>query len=399
MILGKPGHDLIEDEVYIFPASFAQQRLWFIEQLVPEASLYTIPLVFRLIGSLHPLALEQSIQAIVNRHEILRTTFDVVDGQLMQVISSLSQVSLSLTDLQALPAKVSEGVALEQIRQEIQQPFNLNRGPLFRTRLWRSNQTEHLLLILLHHIIFDEWSSGVLIRELGELYTAFVNNKPAALPELPIQYADFAHWQREWLQGEVLNRQLSYWRQQLKDVPTLNLLSTSSRSSVQGYCGASQLLELPQRLLDALEKLSQEAGVTLFMTLLAAFQTLLYRYTGQTDIAIGSPIANRHRSELEGLIGFLVNSLVLRTSLDGDPTFRMLLERVREITLAAYAHQDLQFEKLVEELQPVRSLNQNPLFQVVFALQNTPMEQLELPGLTLSPIAFETKTTRFNLEL
>lgn len=397
MILSKPDCDCVE-EVFIFPASFAQQRLWFIEQLLPGASLYTIPLVFRLTGSLHRLGLAESLQAIVCRHEILRTTFDVADGQLMQAIAPELPIPLQSIDLQTLPAHTREETALAQIRQEIQQPFYLDKGPLFRVRLWQLHETEHLLLMALHHIIFDEWSSGVLIRELGELYTAWVANKPATLNELPIQYADFAHWQREWLQGEVLNTQLRYWKQQLKDVPTLNLPG-AARTLMQTYRGASQQLELPQRLLDALEELSQQAGVTLFMTLLAAFQTLLHRYTGQTDIAIGSPIANRHRSELEGLIGFLVNSLVLRTDLAGDPTFRELLNRVRQVTLAAYDHQDVPFEKLVEELQPVRSLGQNPLFQVVFALQNTPMEQLELPGLTLSPVEFETKTTRFDLEL
>lgn len=399
MISDKPDQERVEEDVFIFPASFAQQRLWFIEQLLPGDSLYVIPLVFRLTGSLARSRLNQSIQAIVRRHEILRTTFDVVDGQLIQVIADELQVPLRLTDLQPLPASTREDAALDQIWQEIEQPFHLNKGPLFRVQLWQLHNTEHLLLMVVHHIIFDEWSSGVLIRELGELYAALVEDKPAALPELPIQYADFAQWQREWLQGEVLNAQLRYWKQQLKDVPVLNLSGAASRALVQSHRGASQLLELPQRLLDALEELSQQAGVTLFMTLLAAFQTLLHRYTGQTDIAIASPIANRHRSELEGLIGFLVNSLVLRTNLAGDPTFRELLDRVRDVTLAAYAHQDLPFEKLVEELQPVRSLGQNPLFQVVFALQNTPMEQLVLPGLVLSPVEFETKMTRFDLEL
>jgi amino acid adenylation domain-containing protein len=388
-----------EEDIFIFPASFAQQRLWFIEQLLPGDTLYTSPLVFRLTGSLQRSQLQNSIQALVHRHEILRTTFDVLDGQLMQIVAPDLSVSLHLADLRVLPTDAREDAALEQIWQAIQQPFQLSKAPLFRVQLWQLQDAEHLLLLALHHIIFDEWSSGVLIRELGELYAALVEDKPIALPELPIQYADFAHWQREWLQGEVLNTQLRYWKQQLQDVPVLNLPGATSRSLRQRHQGASQLLELPQRLLDALEELSQQAGVTLFMTLLAAFQTLLHRYTGQTDIAIGSPVANRHRSELEGLIGFLVNSLVLRTNLAGDPTFCELLERVRDVTLAAYAHQDLPFEKLVEELQPVRSLGQNPLFQVVFALQNTPMEQLVLPGLVLSPVELETRTARFDLEL
>lgn len=395
MILGQLGED---KEVFVFPASFAQYRLWFLEELLPGASLYTIPLVFRLTGLLHRAALSHSLQAIVRRHEVLRTTFDLVDGQLVQVITPELEVPLQTIDLQAFPSTTREDRALEQIRQEIQQPFDLKRGLLFRARLWQLQEKDHLFLIALHHIIFDEWSSGILIRELGELYASSIEHRPAALTELPIQYADFAHWQREWLQGEKLTTQLRYWKQQLKDVPTLNLPGASARPLVQSYRGASQLLELPQRLLEGLENLSQQAGVTLFMTLLAAFQTLLHRYTGQTDIAIGSPIANRHRSELEGLIGFLVNSLVLRTDLFGDPTFREMLHRVREVTLAAYAHQDLPFEKLVEELQPARSLSQNPLFQAVFALQNTPIEQLDLPGLILSPLEFETKVTRFDLE-
>jgi amino acid adenylation domain-containing protein len=398
MISDKPDQERVEEDVFLFPASFAQQRLWFIEQLLPGASLYVIPLVLRLTGSLQRSHLNQSIEAIVHRHESLRTTFDVVDGQLVQVIAPELPVPLVLSDLRAFPANTREATALEQIWQEIQQPFCLNTGPLFRVKLWQLQDTEHLLLMALHHIIFDEWSSGVLIRELGELYAALVDDKPAALPELPIQYADFAHWQRQWLQGDVLNAQLRYWKQQLQDVPVLNLPGVAS-SLEQGHRGASQLLELPQQLLDELEALSQQAGVTLFMTLLAAFQTLLHRYTGQTDLAIGSPIANRHRSELEGLIGFLVNSLVLRTDLAGDPTFHELLDRVRQVTLAAYDHQDLPFEKLVEALQPVRSLGQNPLFQVVFALQNTPMEQLVLPGLVLSPVELETKTARFDLEV
>ncbi|MBE9159373.1 amino acid adenylation domain-containing protein [Nodosilinea sp. LEGE 06152] len=402
MIVDEPTQAHTEADVFVFPASFAQQRLWFIDQLLPGDSLYTSPLVFRLSGHLQRSHLQRSMQAIAQRHEILRTSFDVVDRQLMQIVVDQIDVPLPLTDLRSHPADQREAIALQDIWQTIQHPFNLKQRPLFRVQLWQLQDDEHLMLIALHHIIFDEWSSGILIRELGEGYAASVENKSTALPELPIQYADFAHWQREWLQGDVLNTQLSYWKQQLKDIPVLQLPGASSPASgqplSQGNQGASQLLELPQRLLEALEKLSQQANVTLFMTLLAAFQTLLHRYTGQTDLAIGSPIANRHQSELEGLIGFFVNSLVLRTNLEGDPTFLELLGRVREVTLAAYDHQDLPFEKLVEELQPVRNLGQNPLFQVVFALQNTPMTQLELPGLILNPVDLEIKTSRFDLE-
>ncbi|HEY9734990.1 MAG TPA: amino acid adenylation domain-containing protein [Trichocoleus sp.] len=399
MVLGKPGDSFAPEEVFVFPASFAQQRLWFIEQLAPGSSLYTIPLVFRLTGTLHVKALEQSLQALISRHEILRTTFELVQGKLVQAISPELPLTLTPTVLTDLPADRRDEAAREQIRQESERPFDLSRGPLLRARLWQLDRTSHLLLIALHHIIFDEWSSGVFIRELGALYAAFVSGRPANLPELPIQYADFAHWQRQWLQGEVLHQQLGYWRQQLKDLPDLILPTTFSRPREQHHRGASQLLELPQELLQGLEELSQRAGVTLFMTLLAAFQVLLHRYSGQEDVVVGSPIANRHRSELEGLIGFLVNSLVLRTDLSGNPTFLQLLERVRQTTLDAYAHQDVPFEKLVETLQPARNLSQNPLFQVVFALQNAPMDQLDLPGVTLSPVEFETQTTRFDLEL
>lgn len=401
MIVDKVDGQPIEEDVFIFPASFAQQRLWFIEQLLPGETLYLIPLIFRLSGSLQKPDLERSLQAIGQRHEILRTRFQLVDGQLMQVVAPTGALALPLTDLRQLPTQNREAAALQQIEQEIRHPFQLDADPLVRGHLWQLQDREHWLLLTIHHIIFDEWSSGVLIRELGEQYAALVEGRPAALPDLPIQYADFAYWQRQWLQGEVLNTQLNYWKQQLQGVPVLTLpgLVSRPRQPAAGQGGASQLLELPQPLLERLEALSQQAGVTLFMTLLAAFQTLLYRYTGQTDIPIGSPIANRHRSELEGLIGFLVNSLVLRTDLTGDPSFRELLERVRQVTLAAYAHQDLPFEKLVEELQPLRNLGQNPLFQVVFALQNTPMEQLVLPGLVLSPVELETKTARFDLEL
>lgn len=386
------------EEVYIFPASFAQQRLWFLDQFVPDTSLYNVPTVFRLTGILHQVALKQSFNQIVQRHETLRTSFTTQAGQLLQAIAPDLKVILPWVDLRDLPVAMREPEALRQVRQAIEQPFDLSNGPLLRLLLLQLDHIEHILLINLHHIVFDEWSSGVLIRELGAFYTAALQNKPAMLPEPPIQYADFAHWQREYLQGETLETQLNYWRQQLQNAPVLNLPSRSALA-IPSYKGAVQLLELPQRLLDELEDLSQQQDVTLFMTLLAAFQILLARYSGQEDIAVGSPIANRNRSELEDLIGFFVNSLVFRTDLSGNPTVRELLGRVREVALGAYAHQDLPFEKLVEELHPERNLSRNPLFQVVFALQNAPMSQLELPQLTLSALKFETKTTRFDLEL
>ncbi len=395
-----------DEEVFVFPASFAQQRLWFIDQLVPGNAFYNVPTALRLTGTLNITALEQTFNEIVHRHEALRTRFGIVEGQLVQVIAPSLTLNLPVIDLQPLPANEREAEAKCILTTEFERPFDLATEPLLRLLLLKLDDTEHILLLNLHHIICDDWSIGVLIRELSAIYTAFAQNQPSPLGELPLQYADFAHWQREWLQGEgvgathesPLQEQLAYWRQHLNGIPVLNLPTDRPKPAIQSYRGATQFLELPPSLSEALEKLSQQEGVTLFMTLLAAFQTLLYRYTQQEDIAVGSPIANRNRSEIEQLIGFFVNTLVLRTDLSGNPTFLELLGRVREITLGAYAHQDLPFEKLVEELQPERNLSRHPLFQVVFGFENAPMEALELPGLTLSPLHIALKTTRFDLE-
>ncbi|XHX79764.1 MAG: amino acid adenylation domain-containing protein [Stenomitos frigidus ULC029] len=391
--------DEIEDEFFVFPTSFAQQRLWFLDQLAPGTCFYNVPITLRLSGTVDRVALTQSFNEIVRRHEALRTTFAWMNGQPMQLIATYSEVALPCIDLQALPTLERKAELQRLLTEAMQRSFDLSKGPLLQLMLIQLSETEHVLLLNFHHIVFDEWSSGVFIRELGALYTAFKQGQSSPLSDLPIQYADFAHWQREWLQGDILETQLAYWQQQLKQVAVLDLPTDRPRSPRQSYRGNTQQLEIPQGLMEALESLSQQAGVTLFMTLLAAFQTLLHRYTGQDDIAVGSPIANRNRSELEDLIGFFVNSLVLRTDLSSDPTFQDLLERVRSVALAAYAHQDVPFEKLVEELHPERHLSRNPLFQVVFALQNAPMEQLDLPGLTLRSSNFETKTTRFDLEL
>ncbi|MBN3962217.1 amino acid adenylation domain-containing protein [Nostoc sp. NMS8] len=394
------------EEVFVFPASFAQQRLWFLDQLIPGNAIYNVPTVIRLTGSLKLAALKQTFNEIVRRHETLRTTFIVSDGQPLQAIPAESYanapsltIPLSVLDLQQLPDDEQEVKAKCIITAEIEHPFDLSSGPLLRVILLVLSETEHILLLNMHHIICDDWSMGVLIRELGTLYAAFAQNQPSPLLELPLQYADFAHWQREWLQGEVLQTQLAYWREQLNDISILHLPTDKPRPAIQSYQGATQFLELPLKLIDALEKLSQQEGVTLFMTLVAAFQTLLYRYTHQEDIAVGSPIANRNRSEIEGIIGFFVNSLVLRSNLSGNPSFRELLGRVREVTLEAYSHQDLPFEKLVEELHPERNLSHHPLFQVVFGFQNAPMSALELPGLVPSFMNIDIKKTRFDLEL
>ncbi len=390
---------MFSEEVFVFAASFAQQRLWFLDQLIPGNALYNVPTVIRLTGRLNLTALEQTFNEIVRRHEVLRTTFKVLEGQLVQAIAPSLTIPLSLLDLRQLPVDEREAQAKRIVTAEVERPFDLSSGPLLRVMLLQRSQTEHILVLNMHHIICDDWSIGVVIRELGTLYTAFAQNQASPLPELPLQYADFAQWQREWLQGEVLQTQLTYWQQQLNGVSMLHLPTDRSRPSIQTYQGATQFLELPKKLCDALVTLSQQEGVTLFMTLLAAFQTLLYRYTYQEDIAVGSPIANRNRSEIEGLIGFFVNSLVLRSNLSGNPTFRELLGRVREVTLGAYSHQDLPFEKLVEELHPERNLSHHPLFQVVFGFENAPMSALELPGLVPSLINIDFKTTRFDLEL
>ncbi|MHC5738118.1 non-ribosomal peptide synthetase [Nostoc sp.] len=402
-----------EAEVFVFPTSFAQQRLWFLDQLAPGNPFYNVSTALHLTGSLNFTALKQTFNEIVRRHETLRTRFLMVEQQPVQAISPSLTIPLPLIDLRNFDSPERDTQVQQIVTQEAQHPFNLTTGALLRVKLLQLDEAEYLLLLNLHHIVADGWSIGVLIRELGVLYKAFAGDKQCLttsnsmstpLPELPIQYADFAQWQREWLQGVAANgtsplqSQLAYWQKQLNGISVLNLPTDRLRPAVPTYKGAKQFLELPHSLTQALEALSSQEGVTLFMTMLAAFQTLLYRYTQQEDITVGSPIANRNRSELEGLIGFFVNSLVLRTDFSGKATFRELLNRVREITLEAYSHQDLPFEKLVEELHPERDLSYHPFFQVVFSLQNTPIETLELSGLTLSLFEFDSKTAKLDLE-
>ncbi|WP_442949188.1 amino acid adenylation domain-containing protein [Nostoc sp.] len=384
----------------IFPLSFAQQRLWFLEQLEPGNPFYNQPAAVRLTGALNLAVLEQSFNEILHRHEVLRTTFSTVEGQPVQVIAPTLALKLPVVDLQKLPDADREKEVLRLATKEAQMPFNLVEGSLLRCTLLRLDEAEYVLLFTMHHIISDGWSKGILIREIATLYKAFSTGEFSPLAELAIQYADFAAWQRKWLQGDVLQSQISYWKKQLEGAPSvLELPTDHPRSAVQTFQGASYSFELSVELSQALKKLSQQQGTTLFMTLLAAFQTLLWRYTGQEDIVVGSPIANRNRAEIEGLIGFFVNTLVLRTNLASNPTFGELLTRVREVALGAYTHQDLPFEKLVDELQPQRSLSYTPLFQVMFALQNAPMSALELPGLSLNLLASESGSTKFDLTL
>jgi amino acid adenylation domain-containing protein len=417
------------------PLSYAQQRLWFLDQLQSLGGTYNIPLTLRLAGTLNQAALEKSLQEIIYRHEALRTNFITVDGQPIQIIREqeigrgqgaggreqgagskrlpLSQLTstpwtVSIVDLKHLStlvlseAEVTEKeIALQQlVQKQAIQAFNLANEPLVRATLVVLSETEHALLVFIHHIVCDGWSMGVFVQELVALYNAYSQSQPSPLAPLPIQYADFAIWQRNWLQGDVLQSQLSYWQQQLANAPTLLSLPTDRpRGAVQTYHGAYQELALSKELSVALKQLSQKESVTLFMTLLAAFQILLWRYSGQDDICIGTPIANRNRAEIEGLIGFFVNTLVLRTRLDGNPSFSQLLSQVREVALGAYSHQDLPFEMLVEALQPERNLSHNPIFQVWFNLQNLANTQLELFGLSVEPISMSEAASKFDLSL
>jgi len=381
-----------------FPVSFAQKRLWLLEQFEPGTPVYNIPTAVRLRGPLNVTVLEQSFNEIVRRHGALRTTFTAVDGTPIQVIAPPRPFEVPFIDLEDEPkGEQREEEAKRFARQEARQPFDLERGPLFRAKLLRLGEEDHVLLLTIHHIISDGWSMSVLWRELGALYEAFAEGKTSPLRELPIQYADYAVWQRQWLQGETLEKQLSYWRRQLTELPILELPTDHPRPAVQTHRGARQSLELPHSLSEALNDLSRQEGVTLFMVLLGAFQVLLSRYSGQEDIVVGTPIAGRNRAETEGLIGFFVNTLVIRTELSGDPTFKELLRRVREVALGAYDHQDLPFEKLVEELNPERELSRTPFFQVMFALQNVPPEAPKLKDLTLQGLSADRETAKFDL--
>ncbi|WP_416671502.1 non-ribosomal peptide synthetase [Egbenema bharatensis] len=382
------------------PLSFAQQRLWFLDQLQLGSPLYNITSALRLKGQLNVEVLQRSLNAVVQRHEVLRTTFQTVEGQPVQVIAPTLTVPLPLVNLQSLPPAEQDAQVLQLASQDAQQPFDLTQVPLVRLTLLRLNEEEHVALFTMHHIVSDGWSIGILIRELTALYEAFLRGEPSPLAPLTIQYADFAVWQRQWLQGETLEKQLAYWKRQIgENPPVLQLLSDRPRPRVQTFRGARHTFSLTRDLTTALKALSRKADTTLFMTLLAAFKALLYRYTGQTDILVGSPIANRNRTEIEGLIGFFVNNLVLRSDVSDNPPFQQLLKQVREVTLEAYAHQDLPFEYLVEQLQPQRDLSYSPIFQVKFALANTPSEDLKLPGLTLSPLKQENPTAKLDLSL
>ncbi|HZH14313.1 MAG TPA: condensation domain-containing protein, partial [Archangium sp.] len=387
------------------PLSFAQQRLWFLEQLEPGLPTYHIPLAMRLEGALDVSALERAFQELVHRHESLRTTFRSTGTEAIQVIHAEASLPLPLADLSALPQAQQEAEVRRLAEEEAQRPFELTRGPLLRVTLLKLADTQHVLLLTMHHIVSDGWSMGVLIREVAALYQAFTAGQPSPLPALPVQYADYAAWQRNWLQGDALETQLAYWRQHLTGAPqVLELPTDRPRPAVQSHRGANLSVRLPADLSRAVNALAQREGATPFMVLLAAFNAVLSRYSGQQDITVGSPIAGRTHADTEGLIGFFINTLVLRTRLEGNPSFRELIGRVRQVALGAYAHQDIPFEKLVEELKPQRSLSYSPLFQVMLVLQNTPVSALSTAegtdaSLRMHSLGVEGQTAKFDLTL
>jgi amino acid adenylation domain-containing protein len=382
------------------PLSFSQQRLWFIDQLYHGSSFYNIPIAFHIQGNLNIAALQQSLNEIIKRHEVLRTNFTLVNGEPVQEIDPQLSWNLSIINLEHLSGQDWEFEVKQLVAEEAKKPFNLASCLLVRATLLPLSGEEHVLLVTMHHIITDGWSCGVFLRELSTLYAAFSTNQPSSLPELPIQYADFAVWQRDRIQGKFLATQLNYWKQQLSgELPVLKLPTDRPRPNVTTFTGAKQYFTFSAALTNALRQLSQQADTTLFMSLLAAFNILLYRYTDQEDILIGSPIANRNRAELEGMLGLFVNTLVLRNNLNGNPSFRELLHRVREVTLDAYAHQDLPFEMLVEELHPERDLSRNPLYEVMFVLQNSPVSVQEVSGLTLRTLEFDSGTAQLDIFL
>jgi len=389
------------EERLIFPLSFAEERLWFIDKLEPGLSVYNVPEAFLLQGPLDVTALERSMNEIVRRHEILRTTFSEVDGGPVQVVAPEAHVTLALEDLSHLPADRREPEARRRLSDDANQPFDLEHGPLLRARLLRLAGDEHVFFINMHHIVSEGgWSMGVLLRELKTLYSCFVSGQPSPLPELEIQYGDYAAWQREWLSDDVQHELLDYWKKQLRGAPgLLELPLDRPRPAAQSYRGSRESLLLPAALKAALQRLSVGENVTLFTTLLTAFKALLFRYTGQEDLLIGIPVAGRNSLETHDLIGFFVNTLVLRTDLSSDPSFRQLLQRVRSVTSAAQAHDETPFELVVEALKPDRTLAYAPLFQVMFGYQNAPREPFELAGMAVAPFDIEIRTSMFDLRL
>jgi len=380
------------------PLSFAQQRLWVLDQMEPNNPLYNIPRRTRMRGTLDVNAFTQALNGILQRHESQRTTFAIKNGEPVQIIAATLTLDIAQRDLTHMPEEVRELEAARLAEAEALIPFDLAKGPLVRATLVKLADDDHVLLLTMHHIVSDAWSAGIFFQEFGELYNAALAGRPSPLPDLPIQYADYAAWQRTWFQGPVLEQQIAYWTEHLRGAPpVLQLPTDRPRGTSQTFHGFMETISFSGETATALRKLGQQEGVTLFMSLLAGFQTLLSRYSGEDQIVIGTDVANRTTTETERLIGFFINLLALRTDLSGNPTFRELLARVREVALGAYAHQEMPFDKLVQELQPERSLSHNPIVQTLFVMQNLPPKERNLAGLTLSP--FELPLTRSKFDL
>ncbi|HEV3048982.1 MAG TPA: condensation domain-containing protein, partial [Longimicrobium sp.] len=382
------------------PLSFAQQRLWFIDQLEPGSTAYNMPSALRLRGPLDPRVLERALGEVVRRHEALRTTFGESEGVPFQRVHPAGAARLELTDLSRLAPEERDAEARRLAREEVQRPFDLRAGPLFRMGLLRLAEDDHVLVLAMHHVVSDGWSTGLLFGELSALYEAFARGEPSPLPELPVQYADFAVWQRGWLSGEVLERQIAWWRDRLEGAPPLLELPTDHpRPAVPDTRAGRVFRALPAETAEGVRALARREGATLYMVLLAALDLLLARWSGQDDVVVGTPIANRTRRETEGLIGFFVNTLALRTDLSGNPSFQALLGRVREGTLGAYQHQEVPFERLVEELRVERSLSHTPLFQVMFALNDVTGGMRPWGGVAVEPYAAGAGVAKFDLDV
>ena len=383
-----------------WPLSFAQRRFWFLKQLYPDSAADNLLNVIRLGGELDIPMFEKALSETVKRHEILRTTFEMAEGIPAQIVSPPQPFSLPLADLSLLPQEASVSEVERVARREGLKPFDLSKGPLMRGALIRLGAEDHVVMLSMHHIVSDGWSMNLLVSEVSRMYGAYRRGEEAEIEELAIQYGDYAEWQQEWLGGEGYEEQMKYWKEKLAGAPALLDLPTDfARPSERTARGATRLLVLPEALIGGLKELAQREGVTLFMLLLAVFDLLLHRYTGQTDIVIGTPVAGRNRIETEKLIGFFLNALILRTDVSGNPSFRELLQKVRRVTIEAFANQDVPFEKIVEELKPERSSAYSPLYQVLFSLNNVTQSSLQLESLTLSTVRIDSDATRFDLAL
>ncbi|MBJ6362364.1 condensation domain-containing protein, partial [Paenibacillus sp. GCM10012307] len=384
---------------YVFEASFAQKRLWLVDQLLSDKSVYNIPAAIRLKGSIQYEALEQTFRAIIHRHDTLRTTFKENDGDIVQIVEESILWRLSIEDLASLPEDVRWERAVGLAELEATAPFDLETGPLFRIRLIRIGESDHLLLVNLHHIISDGWSTGILMQELSLLYKAFSNGKKIELPELPVQYADFAYFQKEWMQGEAFEANLSFWKEKLSgELPVLELYTAYPRSAKSGDGGRTFKFTVNSAVSRAIKELSRREGATSFMTLLALYKVWLYRYSNQTDLLVGTPVAGRDSEEVEGLIGFLVNNLVIRSHLSAADSFRNLLRQVKSTVVEAYRYQEVPFEKVVEVVQPVRDAGATPIFQTMFVFQQQDIS-FELEGLQSERVELERGTSKFDLLL